>query len=250
MQASFKPLPRAETAVDGCERVLRQKILQGEIKPGERLPPERQMADAFGVNRVTLRGALGRLVAARLLRVRQGRGYEVLDFQRSGGPGLLSSLLQLAAEQDALAPVVEDLLLVRRHLAAALIERLIQQAAPPLGALRRSIDEFACVVADGASDEDVARADLAIVAELVSLTGSSVLALCLNPILELLTRFGPLRQIIYAEPLENVAAYRALLVLLEDPPPQAAEKLNELLRLRDVAALERLADQAKGSRKT
>jgi len=49
-------------------------ILEGTLKPGERLPAERALAEEFGVSRPSLREALQKLVARGLLLSRQGGG--------------------------------------------------------------------------------------------------------------------------------------------------------------------------------
>src|SRR5579859_575708 len=117
----FTPLPPRPSAIDAVTDALRRRILAGEIAAGERLPPERELAALLGASRVTLRSALDRLAEANLLSVRQGSGYVVRDFRRVAGPDLLPSLLELSRGRDALAA---DLLLVRRHLALAVLERL------------------------------------------------------------------------------------------------------------------------------
>lgn len=53
---------------------LRQLIAQGSIAPGERLPGENQLSEAFGVTRVTLRRALTKLQREGFLEVRKGVG--------------------------------------------------------------------------------------------------------------------------------------------------------------------------------
>ncbi len=55
--------PRAQV-----ESQLREAILSGKIGQGEKLPPETQLADQFGVSRPTVREALGALVSAGLIR--------------------------------------------------------------------------------------------------------------------------------------------------------------------------------------
>ena len=84
------------SAVDLCAQQLRERILEGSLSVGSRLPPERDLALQFGVNRVTVRSALARLRTEGLLSVRQGRGHEVQDFQRESGPSLLPSVLSVA----------------------------------------------------------------------------------------------------------------------------------------------------------
>jgi GntR family transcriptional regulator, transcriptional repressor for pyruvate dehydrogenase complex len=51
---------------------IREAILSGRIREGERLPPERDLADQFGVSRVTVRDALRGLEAMGLVEVRVG----------------------------------------------------------------------------------------------------------------------------------------------------------------------------------
>ena len=72
---------------------LRDKILRGEVGVGERLPPERELAPAFGTNRNTLREAIRSLEAQGLVTVRQGDGVRVADFRTSGALSLLPELL-------------------------------------------------------------------------------------------------------------------------------------------------------------
>ena len=53
--------------------VIEQAIGSGDLEPGDRLPPERELAGWFGVNRLTLRQALSDLERARLIRRSVGR---------------------------------------------------------------------------------------------------------------------------------------------------------------------------------
>lgn len=53
---------------------LTSLILEGEIKPGEKLPSERELCDQFGVGRNSVREATRALESARLVETRQGEG--------------------------------------------------------------------------------------------------------------------------------------------------------------------------------
>lgn len=55
--------PRAQV-----EQQLREAILAGHFSPGDKLPPETQLAEQLGVSRPTVREALGSLVTAGLIR--------------------------------------------------------------------------------------------------------------------------------------------------------------------------------------
>lgn len=58
-------------------RQLLETIVAGHYRPGDLLPPERDLAVIFGVSRVAVREALNSLAAKGIVSVRQGRGTTV-----------------------------------------------------------------------------------------------------------------------------------------------------------------------------
>lgn len=58
---------------------LREKIAAGEFKPGQKLPTEGQLTEAFGVSRTVVREAIATLAADGLVEARQGAGVFVRD---------------------------------------------------------------------------------------------------------------------------------------------------------------------------
>ncbi|KMO84435.1 GntR family transcriptional regulator [Mycolicibacterium chubuense] len=62
------------TRVDEITDRLITAIAVGEYLPGARLPVERELAEALGVGRMTVRAALARLVERGVLETRRGRG--------------------------------------------------------------------------------------------------------------------------------------------------------------------------------
>jgi DNA-binding FadR family transcriptional regulator len=202
---------QARTAVDDAADRLRTAILEGELEPGERLPPERQLAEQFGVGRVTVRSALGRLLAERLLKTRQGSGYDVLDFTRAAGPELLGALYELGSKERRFA-ILRDLLSVRRHLARALFERLAD-ARPDLAPVHAAVD----ALEQATELDEIVHADLEIVRALCAASGSLVLQLCMNPVSDVLRALPPLQRVMFRAPEQNVAAYRMVLAWLESP---------------------------------
>lgn len=62
---------RRSTVVADC---LREMILSGQLKPGDKLPTEEQLCEHFGVSRTTLREAVQALRVAGVLEVTPGRG--------------------------------------------------------------------------------------------------------------------------------------------------------------------------------
>ena len=72
----FRPARRRRIHEDVAEQI-RDAILDGRFRAGQRLPPERELAVEFGVNRTSLREAIKVLEGLNLVRVRQGDGATV-----------------------------------------------------------------------------------------------------------------------------------------------------------------------------
>jgi GntR family transcriptional regulator, transcriptional repressor for pyruvate dehydrogenase complex len=91
-------------------RKILDYLLAGNVAPGERLPPERKLAEALGVGRGVVREALKSLTLLGLIEVRQGDGTYL---KRAD-----SELLPQAIEWGLLlgTPQILDLIEARRHL--------------------------------------------------------------------------------------------------------------------------------------
>lgn len=235
----------AETIVDVCEERLRGAILAGELAPGTRLPAERDLAARFGIHRASVRTALARLTASGLVVARQGSGYEVQPWRRSGGPDLLRDLLALASG-EALEDAAADLLRVRRALASVALETLAGDPpdAEARARIAQAIDALEALVSIDAPVDAVARADLAVVAAVVAATGSAVLELCTNPIASLVLGAPRLRDAIYDDAGASVLAWRALAAWTSAPSAAGLPAILGALEARDAQTLARLRGHA------
>jgi DNA-binding GntR family transcriptional regulator len=91
------------SAVEALVGVLRDRILDGELAPGERLR-EHDLAGRYGVARHTLRAALQRLAGEGLVRIERNRGATVahLDAEELRGLFELRTALEVEAAHLAL----------------------------------------------------------------------------------------------------------------------------------------------------
>jgi DNA-binding FadR family transcriptional regulator len=71
---------------------LMRDIFFRKLKPGEKLPSERELSDSMNVDRTTLRVALKQLEAMELLEIRRGDGIYVKDFLKHAGIDFLRVL--------------------------------------------------------------------------------------------------------------------------------------------------------------
>jgi GntR family transcriptional repressor for pyruvate dehydrogenase complex len=114
--AAIGPVARS-SVVDAVSDRLRNEILAGRIAPGSRLPSERELSLALGVNRLTLRAALARLEAMGLVSTRHGSGTEVVPWrERAGLEALPMVMNSLDREEPAWLELLVALLEVRRVL--------------------------------------------------------------------------------------------------------------------------------------
>ncbi len=155
---------------------LREAILSGRYRPGERLPSQRALAADLEVNMASVREALGRLEQLRLVEVRHGEPTRVLDWRRSGG--LEALVLRGSADEQLLRDLFEArrlLLVEAARLAAG--RRSEEQAA--------SLLELADAVAIAADDGSALLADWSFMATLVEAAGNLVFQLVMNSVREL-----------------------------------------------------------------
>src|SRR5215813_6463482 len=112
------PPPRLRLS-DSIANQVEELIVNGKLGPGHALPPERVLAQRFGVSRPSLREALLRLEARGLLKVARGGGFAVTDVTAPTLTDPLVHLLQRhpSAEQDVIE-LRHGLELVAAHFAA------------------------------------------------------------------------------------------------------------------------------------
>ena len=93
---------------------IQELIRSGGLKPGDRLPPEKELSNSLGLSRNSLREAVKALEMIHVLDVRRGDGTYVTNLQPRSAVDAMSFVLELHQDE----PILE-LLEVRRILEAA-----------------------------------------------------------------------------------------------------------------------------------
>ena len=117
----FRPI-QAEKLSSAVVRQIEDLILRGILRPGERLPAERELADRLAVSRPSLRDAIGQLQERGLLSTRAGAGVYVADVL---GSAFSPALLELFSSHEE---AVFDYLSFRRDMEGLAAERAAKHA--------------------------------------------------------------------------------------------------------------------------
>ena len=122
--------PVAFTAVrrtrvfEGVAQQIQQLIVDGGLKPGARLPPERELASRLAVSRSSVRDAIRILELAGLVIPRQGEGTVVADLSPENVVAPIASILVRKRE------LIAELIDVRKMIEPALAARAAERASP------------------------------------------------------------------------------------------------------------------------
>ena len=103
---------------DKAISAIKAMIIEGELKPGDRLPPEKQLSERIGVSRNSLREAVKALSVIQVLSVRQGDGTYVTSLE----PELLIAALGFVLDLHQDAEVLH-IMEVRRLLEPTAVEK-------------------------------------------------------------------------------------------------------------------------------
>ena len=127
---------------DEIVQQVKTLISQGRLKPGDRLPPERELVKEFGVSRPSLREALNSLVGMGFLEVKGKR-----TFIKSVASESMQNPLSLLIKADT--QKIFDLIEVRKaieawgafHAAERATEEDIKQLENIIGEMKKSFEE-------------------------------------------------------------------------------------------------------------
>ena len=112
----FKPI-QPEKLSHGVVRQIEELVLRGILRPGDRLPPERELAERLGVSRPSLREALAELQTRGLIETRAGAGVYVSNVI---GSAFSPALVRLFATHEE---AVSDMVAFRRDIEGLAAER-------------------------------------------------------------------------------------------------------------------------------
>jgi GntR family transcriptional repressor for pyruvate dehydrogenase complex len=184
---------KSTTVVQKVIDRITDSLIKGELKPGDRLPPEPDLALQFGVSRASLREALKTLC-----------GLGVLVARKRGGTFVAAAGSQLMLDPLIFNLIIENgsrdhLFELRVLLEVDAVELLIKKATPDdLLILAQDLEQFAALLSDG-DLEALARLDYQFHLRLIQMAKNPyfnrisqvVMQLYADPIEKALRQMGP-----------------------------------------------------------
>lgn len=217
---------RPATASVRVHEALRQRILEGDLAPGDRIPSERVLAAEFEVNRHAVREALKRLQQAGLIQITHGGATRVLEWRDSGG---LEVLLDLGSDPlDPPAEIVRSVLEMRASIGVDAARLCAERAGE---AERSQVEELGERAAALVGDDDSAMLDQAFAEfwmAIVAGSGNIAYRLSLNSLLAAMLTFGDLADRIRPDDAGIIA--RLGRAVAAGDPETAAEVAGHMLQ--------------------
>ncbi len=217
MQAAVKPEFEAIRRNKVHEEVAKQleELILKNLKPGDKLPPERELVEKLGVSRSSVRDAIRKLELMGLVEPRQGTGTVVRDVS------------------DAVVNPLASVITGKRQLVSELLD-FRKMVEPPLAARAASNASAKQISAMEEillrHDEKVMGGHLAVKEDsefhyiIATASGNSIVLKVLDIVMDLLreTRSRSLQT--EGRPEKSLAGHRRIMTAIKHRNPSAAEK--------------------------
>lgn len=174
----LKPLPNGDK-IDQIHAFLQDYIIDGNLKPGDEIPPERQLAAQLGVSRFSLREALRVTKAHGLIEISRGRRPRVAKPSSSAATEVIALTLRRTGK------TLLDLIEARQSIECGTARAAALRAKPShIKAMNKTIDDLK----DNKNNLAICiEKDIEFHNILVKASGNKVFEIILAPLAELLT---------------------------------------------------------------
>ena len=221
MEVFFEPVETEKIYLKVVDQIV-QLIREGRFKPGDRLPPERTVAEQMGISRPTVREAVAALEVIGVLEIKPGQGTFVTsaDFE-----GLRSKAYSTFLDERSPYEIMEVRKAIESYAAALAAERGTPEQIAEIGQAVQAISDTATEnqewneVADRQFHEALGKA-----------SGNGVLADVCNILLDMcqqkvLARLKELGRHVPGSLEKNVEEHSQIYEAIRARDPKAAQNL-------------------------
>jgi len=209
-----------ESPVDVIIQQIRSLITSGELKSGDRLPPERKLAETFGVSRSHVREALKKLEFYGILKTLPQSGTIVAGMGMTALEGLITDVLKL--ENSDFASLVETRLILETEAASLAAMR---RTPEDIKTLQEAMEEFEAKVLNG---DPAVEEDLMFHLKIAEASKNNVLKslmLIITP--DIVHSFNSLKVCEDGRSLTSVEEHKGILQSIINQEPEKARKTVE-----------------------
>jgi GntR family transcriptional repressor for pyruvate dehydrogenase complex len=214
----FQAIPRASTLATRVTRQIERLIVEGQLQPGERLPPERTLAHQFGVSRTVVREAVRALVAKSLLEVRPGSGTIVRSPSTQSVAQSMKLLLRAGRRELDYDKVHEIRRLLEVEIAGLAAER---RTSDDLSKLEGILDQAARIQDNR---DEFAQSDVDFHAALASATHNELFSLVLDSLVDIMLQVRQLAFGVSDMPSRALKYHQAILEQVKAGDPSRARQ--------------------------
>ena len=161
-----------KTLPDQITDLLIALVFIGKLLPGDKLPPERQLAEYLGVDRTSLRMALRTLTRMNIVNTVQGSGIRVRDYKFDGGLDFLGNLYQINELELGSEFLLSGLELFNRAIPSAIKLSVEKSAGDSQGKILSIVHQMYQGMQNGSDYKELARLDVLLVDTLLASTGN------------------------------------------------------------------------------
>jgi len=175
---AFRPVKTGKIS-ERIARQIKDTILSGSMKSGDRLPPERELVEHFQASRISIREALKSLETSGLLAIKPGSGVFVAEINSKPMSESLSSILRI--QKTSINELTEARIILEPNIARLAAERI---TARELATLEQNIEESLGVLK---SHSPAPEQNIRFHSLIAEATHNPVVTLTMNPIFYVLT---------------------------------------------------------------
>ena len=173
----FQPVKTGKIS-ERIARQIKDTILSGAIKSGDRLPPERELVEHFQASRISIREALKNLETSGLLAIKPGSGVFVAEINSKPISESLSSILRI--QKTSINEITEARIILEPSIARLAAERITSEE---LVTLEQNIEETLTALK---SDSPAPEQNLRFHSLIAEATHNPVITSTMNPIFDVL----------------------------------------------------------------
>jgi GntR family transcriptional repressor for pyruvate dehydrogenase complex len=206
---------------------IRDAVFEGKLKPGDRLPPEHQLMETFGVSKATLREALRGLELLGFLQVRKGvdGGGVITEVDIKPALGSLTNYLHFKN------PSISDLTQVRVLLESYCAEKAAQAITPEEIRNLDKLNEDCALALEADNPDEIRKNEIAFHRTIAGVTQNPVLMVLVDIVENLL---DDTKEILHPDKTFSekvLAAHKKITAaLLQKNPDQTREEMVKHIR--------------------